>query len=209
MARTRNRAAAWAVVAIVAGAGVAFLASRGGKAALERTGPSYNEVGLPPVHTDPCPAPSELLATPATGAKTLPGVSLECIGAIGSTETVALRRLGGVPTVVNLWASWCGPCKQEMPDLQQVYAGAGGKVRVLGINTKDARDGARAAIANTGVTYPSLADPSKRVWTAAGGKFLPTTLFVDAKGHVAFTNVGPMDEKKLRELIATHLGVQL
>jgi thiol-disulfide isomerase/thioredoxin len=208
--RRRMWTAAAAVLVVLAGGATAvYVVSRDDGPAAAPGGPSFNAAGLPPVHTDPCPASSELLAAPATGAKTLPDISLQCIGAIGSDETVSLRRLGGKPTVVNLWASWCEPCKGEMPAIENVYAAAGGKVRILGINTKDARDSARASIGNTGVKYPSLADPSKRVWTSVGGKFLPTTLFVDAGGHVVFTKLGPMDEKTLRELIATHLAVQL
>ncbi|MEP7054652.1 MAG: TlpA disulfide reductase family protein [Actinomycetota bacterium] len=169
----------------------------------------FNVAGLPPVHVDRCPSGADLLPAPATGQDLLPDLTLECIGEIGTTETVALRRLGGVPTVVNLWASWCVPCRQEMPDLQQAYAAAGRKVRILGINTKDSAESARATMLSTGVRYANLADPGAKVRAAAGSNFMPTTLFVAADGRVVFRKVGPMTAAQMRQLIAEHLGVTL
>jgi thiol-disulfide isomerase/thioredoxin len=149
------------------------------------------------------------MAAPASGRNALPDAQLECIGEIGSTQTVALRRLGGKPTVVNLWASWCDPCKTELPEFQSVYAAAGGRVRFLGVNTKDSSEGARATIAQTGVKFANLADPSHQLRDSLGSNLMPATLFVDAQGRVVYTQLGPLKAKDLREKIAEHLRVQL
>jgi len=170
---------------------------------------TFNAVGLPPIHTDPCPKPADLLAQPAPGGKDyLPDVELECIGEVGSTETVSLRRLGKVPTVVNLWGSWCVPCRQEMPDLQRAYAGLAGKVRLLGVNTDDSPEGARATINQTQITWPSVADP-KALVRAHIGQFMPATLFVAADGRIVHRKFGRLDRTQFRELVQKHLGVQL
>jgi thiol-disulfide isomerase/thioredoxin len=170
---------------------------------------SYNAPGVQPIRTEPCPAAADALPAPATGRDALPDVQLECIGAEGSTDRVAMARLGGTPTVVNLWASWCSPCVKEMPDLEQVHRAAAGKVRFLGVNTDDAVSNARARIVGTGVTYPSVADPDERVRAAIAAPGLPATLLVDAEGRIVHRQFGPIDAERLTELLREHLGVRL
>jgi cytochrome c biogenesis protein CcmG/thiol:disulfide interchange protein DsbE len=170
---------------------------------------TFNAVGLPPIHTDPCPEPADLLAQPAPGGKDyLPDVELECIAEVGSTKTVSLRRLGKLPTVVNLWGSWCVPCRQEMPDLQREYAGLAGKVRLLGVNTDDSAEAARATINQTQISWPSLADPEALV-RAHIGQFMPATLFVAADGRIVHRKFGRLDRAQFRQLVQDHLGVRL
>jgi thiol-disulfide isomerase/thioredoxin len=170
---------------------------------------SYNAPGVQPIATDPCPAAADALPAPATGRDALPDVRLECIAAEGSTDRVAMARLGGTPTVVNLWASWCTPCVKEMPDLERVHRAAAGKVRFLGVNTDDAVSNARARIVGTGVTYPSVADPDERVRAGIAAPGLPATLLIDAKGRIAHRQFGPVTSDQLTGLIAEHLGVRL
>jgi thiol-disulfide isomerase/thioredoxin len=210
---TRHRAIALAATAIAVPFLIAAVLVGIAAASRHRTprpsALSFNQENLPPVNIDRCPSGGDLLPQPATGSGLLPDVTLECIGAIGSHETVALRRLGGVPTVVNLWASWCQPCRTEMPTLQAAAAAAGGRVRIIGVNTKDAAEAARATLSVTGATFPSLADPAAKVRSGVGSNFMPTTLFVTADGHIAFRKLGPMTAAELRALIAEHLGVTL
>lgn len=171
---------------------------------------SFNVIGLPPVQTDPCPTPAQQLPQPVTGKNALPDLTLECIGAIGSSQTVQMNRLGGVPTVVNIWSTSCEPCKREMPDLQRVHEQAAGKLRILGVNSNDYAEGARVTIRNTGISFASVADPDELFRPAIGSALMPTTLFVSAEGRIVHRKVGQfVDEADLRSDIAEHLGVQL
>ncbi|MEO6714465.1 MAG: TlpA disulfide reductase family protein [Mycobacteriales bacterium] len=171
---------------------------------------SFNADTLPIVHLDRCPTGDALLPQPATGKDLLPDLTLECIGEHGSTDTLSLRRLGGVPTVINLWQTLCEPCKAEMPDLQEVYADAGGKVRVLGVNSKDDAGAARSTINLTAVRYPSVADPSDLVKIGVGAFAMPTTIFVSAQGRVVHVKTGQYpNAAAIKDDIAEHLGVRL
>jgi cytochrome c biogenesis protein CcmG/thiol:disulfide interchange protein DsbE len=171
---------------------------------------SFNAQGLPPIHTDPCPAAGELLPEPVGGGKDhLPDLDLECIGEIGTTATVPLRRIGKIPTVINLWGSWCVPCRQEMPDLQLSYGDMHGRVRLLGINTDDNAEAARATMNSTKVTWPSVADPGAKVRAQIGPQFMPTTLFVAADGRIVHRKYGRLDRAQFRALVLEHLGVRL
>lgn len=171
---------------------------------------SFNVAGLPPVQTDACPSDTQLLPQPVTGKNALPDLTLECIGAIGSSQTVQLNRLGGVPTVVNIWSTSCEPCRREMPDLQRVHAQAAGRVRIIGVNSNDYAEGARATIKATGVSFASVADPDEQVRIAVGSALMPTTLFVAADGRIVYRKVGEFpDATRLKDDIAKHLGVRL
>jgi cytochrome c biogenesis protein CcmG, thiol:disulfide interchange protein DsbE len=158
---------------------------------------------VPQIATDPCPAPSELRTSPAPKGA-LPDVELRCLGHDGG---VRLAALGGVPTVVNLWASWCLPCRQEMPDIERLHQALGTKVRFLGVDTKDFENSARAAIQAAAVTYPSVFDKDERIRRAVGARTLPTTVLVGADGAVKNVHVGQLTEAELRALVTKHLGV--
>jgi thiol-disulfide isomerase/thioredoxin len=213
--RIRMLAATAVGVALIVIASALALRHDGKRARPAPPGPapaakSFNADGLPPIHTDACPAAGDLLPAPATGKDALPDLTLECIGAIGTSDTVELRRLGGVPTVVNLWSTSCDACRHEMPDLQAVYAAAAGKVRIIGVDSKDYAEGARATILNTGVRYPSLADPGEKVRVDVGSIGLPVTLFVSPAGKVVHRRLGAYpDEPAIKADIAEYLGVTL
>jgi cytochrome c biogenesis protein CcmG/thiol:disulfide interchange protein DsbE len=158
----------------------------------------------PLVGTDPCPAPAELLAAPPAKGQRLPDVALPCIGHEG---TVRMAALGGTPTVVNLWGSWCYPCRTEMPEFQQVHLALGAKVRFLGVDTKDTENAARSAIQRAAVSYPSVFDPGERIKRAVNTRSLPTTVLVGADGLVKTVHVGELTGTELRALVARYLGV--
>lgn len=85
----------------------------------------------------------------------LPALRLPCLG---NGPDVTLSSLTGRPTLVNLWASWCAPCREEMPLLQQAFAEHGQDIRFLGVATRDEPAVAADFAAATGVTYPSVVD---------------------------------------------------
>ena len=109
-------------------------------------------------------------------------------------------ELGRGPVVVNVWASWCGPCRREMP----LLARASARMRVVGIDERDDHGAARAFAASRGATYPSLSDADGAL--LAGLDMLPqdavpSTLFLDDRGRVAARVVGPVDSDLLRRVL--------
>ena len=150
-----------------------------------------------------CPEQS---STPARGADLLPALSFPCPGG-GSLD---LGRAPGVPTVLNLWGSWCGPCREELPIMQQFADSAAGQVRVMGVISKDGRPQSESFAEDAGVTFPSAFDGQGELMSRLGLNALPYTYFLDADGAVVYTQVGPVASvDDLRALAAEHLGVQL
>ena len=142
---------------------------------------------------------------PATGG--LPEMTLPCLG--GGPE-VDLSTLRG-PMVVNLWAQWCGPCREELPYYQRLHEEAGDKVAVLGIDWQDTRPAAALELARqSGVTYPLLADPAAETRAPLKVRGLPGVAFVDQDGavtHIEYVVIRSYDQ--LRDLVAEHLDVTL
>jgi cytochrome c biogenesis protein CcmG/thiol:disulfide interchange protein DsbE len=142
---------------------------------------------------------------PAEG-RPLSELSFDCPGG----GTLDLGRAQGVPTVVNLWGSWCPPCREEMPLLQQLADSAAGKVQVVGVISKDGLPQAESFAADAGVTFPSAFDGDGSLMADLGINVLPYTYFLDATGSLVHTQVGPVTSiEELRGLVAQHLGVQL
>ncbi|OMQ13936.1 redoxin, partial [Modestobacter sp. VKM Ac-2676] len=136
----------------------------------------------------------------------LTGLSLACF----TGGRLDLGRAQGTPTVVNLWASWCAPCREELPVVQELADTAGDQLRVLGVDSQD-RAAAGASFADdAGVTLPTAYDEDGEVATALGLRGLPHTVFLAADGSVAHVQVGQVQSlAEFRELVAEHLGVQL
>jgi thiol-disulfide isomerase/thioredoxin len=157
------------------------------------------------------PVPSATV-TPVSGAtptraatgQPLPDLTLDCFEGGGSVHVRQLRR----PAIVNLWASWCGPCVKEMPAFQSYASRAGHRVLILGVDTGDPKESAAALLQDLKVTYPNLYDQEKRLLGAVGRSALPLTLFVDADGHIQHLyNSVALDEPAITRLAQTYLGV--
>jgi thiol-disulfide isomerase/thioredoxin len=145
-------------------------------------------------------------ATGASGASDLPALTLACLG---GGRDVALDRVAG-PAVVNLWASWCGPCKEELPLLARLDDEAGDRLTVLGVDYQDPRpDGALDLAARSGVTFPQLADPGGSLADELRIVGMPGTLYVDADGSVTFVNRAFSSYDELTGLVRDHTGVDL
>ena len=139
----------------------------------------------------------------------LPALTLPCLG--GGPE-VDLSSLRG-PLVVNLWASWCGPCRREMPLLQRFATAYAGEVGVVGIDYNDPQPMAALELArDSGVTYPLLADPQTDL--AGRDPFpnlrgLPYLALVDESGTVVFgAYLEVKSREQLEDLVHEHLGVE-
>ena len=121
-----------------------------------------------------------------------------------------LARAPGVPTVVNLWGSWCTPCREELPLLQELADEAGERVRVVGLISKDGVPQADSFAEDAGITFPSAFDGEGELMAELGLNGLPYTAFLAADGTLAHSELGPVDSvEELRALVAEHLGVAL
>jgi cytochrome c biogenesis protein CcmG, thiol:disulfide interchange protein DsbE len=125
-------------------------------------------------------------------------------GAVGPVgATVSLSSLRGHPVIVNLWASWCDPCKEEAPILQRLWERYRSKgVVVLGVDTQDGSDDARGFITKFRVTYPSLRDGTDRTQKKFETTQLPETFVVDATGRLRQTIRGGLTTASEREIAA-------
>jgi thiol-disulfide isomerase/thioredoxin len=115
--------------------------------------------------------------------------------------TFAPADHAGRVLVVNFWATWCGPCREEQPSLSAVEAERGDDAVFVGVNYRDDTAAARAYLEEFGVAYPSLEDPSGSIAYRFGVPYLPATVVVDATGELRFRAVGALDEATLRSLI--------
>jgi cytochrome c biogenesis protein CcmG, thiol:disulfide interchange protein DsbE len=195
---SRRRGAA----ALVAGA-VAVLPALAGCSGDAGSGGAADEV--PAAHSvlHACPAQPD---QPARGATTLARLTFRCVGG----GTLDLAKAPGVPMVVNLWGSWCDPCREELPVMQQLADAAGDRVRVVGVISKDGVPQAESFAEDAGVTFPSAFDGQGDLMAKQGLNALPVSYLVDAQGAVTWTQVGPVTSlDELEQLVAGHLGVQL
>ena len=114
-------------------------------------------------------------------------------------ENLRLKEFRGKVVLVNFWASWCGPCRQEMPlleKIQQRYGPAG--FTVLGVNVEGKREKAMKIARKVNVSFPLLIDQGQHVSEAYGVDAMPYTVLVDRDGRVAYIHRGykPGDEAK-------------
>jgi cytochrome c biogenesis protein CcmG/thiol:disulfide interchange protein DsbE len=108
-------------------------------------------------------------------------------------QEASLADLRGKVVVLNLWASWCDPCREEAPVLESVWRGYRDKdVVVLGIDIQDLSDDARAFIREYGLTYPSLRDGSDGSRAALEATGVPETFVIDREGRIALHIAGPV-----------------
>jgi cytochrome c biogenesis protein CcmG/thiol:disulfide interchange protein DsbE len=105
-----------------------------------------------------------------------------------------LRSLRGKVVVLNFWAAWCAPCREEIPHLQAWAAGQRG-VQVVLVNIGDKPQVMRDWLQRAGVTLTSLRDPESRALAELGLRQLPATLILDAEGRIRWKMIGKVDEQ--------------
>jgi len=107
-----------------------------------------------------------------------------------SHRVLSLKSFRGRSLVINFWASWCVPCRTEMPLLEKAYRAEGGNVAFVGIDTNDTPAAARAFLAKVHVTYPVASDTNGSLALKYGLFGLPTTIFISATGKVLGRHIG-------------------
>jgi cytochrome c biogenesis protein CcmG/thiol:disulfide interchange protein DsbE len=122
--------------------------------------------------------------------------------------TDTIRDLRGYPVVVNLWASWCTPCRAEFPIFQRTSVALGRKVGFLGVLIQDKRPSAQRFLKEFPLTYPSIDDADRGVIRELRAVGVPSTAFYDRKGKLAFLHQGVYrEESDLHKDIQRYLGV--
>lgn len=137
----------------------------------------------------------------------LPDVVLPCLG---GGRDVDLSQLRG-PAIINVWASNCEPCREELPILQQVHEQADTDLTVLGLDYRDYFPGAALRLlSDSGVTFPSVADVNGVTTADLQVVALPQTVFVNRAGSVVAVERREMTSYAMvSDLVDQHLGVQL
>ena len=129
---------------------------------------------------------------------TIPPRLRAALGGALADGRLSLAELRGTPVVLNLWASWCTPCREEAPRLQKGWERWGPRgVAFLGLNIQDLRGDARAFAAKFGITHPSVRDARRGVADSYGATGIPETFFVDARGRVVGHVIGVVSEREL------------
>jgi thiol-disulfide isomerase/thioredoxin len=183
----RRRALAVAVAGLAATAALAGCGSDAGSSNGAETGFVNVQTGITQIST------GDRQAMPALSGTTLQGKALSA-------------SYTGHVTVVNVWGSWCTPCREEAPDLAEAYQKYSSEgVQFLGINTRDDNAAAVAYDAQFGIKYPSLQDPDETLVLALKqiipATSVPSTVIVDSSGKVAVRALGGITEPELAQEI--------
>jgi thiol-disulfide isomerase/thioredoxin len=153
----------------------------------------------------PCPESDADVAVVADG---LPDLTLPCLT---SGPDVRLAGLRGTPLVVNVWASWCAPCREELPLLVDLDERTDtDDLLVLGVDLLDRTDPAIAIVEDFGLRFASVVDADGDLRAALGLQAPPVTYFVDADGVIVRTKIGAFaSQAELDAAVTDALGVEL
>lgn len=117
-------------------------------------------------------------------------------------NTVSLSDFFGKPIVVNFWATWCSPCKMEMPHFEDAYFAYGEDIHFLMVNVGDSRDDAYKFGEKNNYTFPIYHDSSYSASMAYSVSSIPATLFINKDGELVHTQIGTMNKMMLETHIA-------
>jgi thiol-disulfide isomerase/thioredoxin len=138
------------------------------------------------------------------------GAPVELSGTTLTGEHLDVAQLRGQPTVLNVWGSWCAPCRIEAPALKQASATYAGRASFVGIDIKDNAAAALAFEDSYGITYPSIEDPGGQAVLALSqhvpASAVPVTLILDDQGRVAARILGAAEESTLTALLDSVLA---
>lgn len=154
------------------------------------------------------PRPPPLAQGPGIAVgSVLPDATLEGFAGAPPVSPASYR---GRPLVLNLWATWCSPCAEEMPAFQEVFQAAGDQVAFLGVDVDDAPSLAQAFVKRLGVTYDLAIDPEREFQRRVLRDIrMPHTLLIDPDGVIVHRELRPLNADELRRLLAEHLAVKV
>ena len=157
---------------------------------------SAGQVGYPDV-------PRNLTRVPPDQRKELPTVSGPLLG---SNQTISTQDYRGKVVVINVWGSWCPPCRKEAPDLQSASVETKDVAQFVGITSKDYDPApAEAFVRSFEITYPSIYDPTGKVLLAFAGDLppsaIPSTMIIDREGRLAVRVLSEVSKITLVDMI--------
>jgi thiol-disulfide isomerase/thioredoxin len=159
-----------------------------------------------------CSSPSEKIAGQVVSCESISSSTTEnsiMLDCLDGTDGASINGIKG-PAIINVWGSWCAPCKEEMPILRSFYEKAQGKLALIGVDVEEASIGdGRKFVEDYGITWPNLydADGKSRAYFGMG---VPVTWFISADGSVAYKHIGVFkNEIELISMTSKYLGVKL
>lgn len=140
----------------------------------------------------------------STTANATTGLASVQLTPVAKAPELALDKPQAKPVVVNMWATWCTPCRKELPAFQAVATARADDVRIVGVNIGEDRDAATAFLTTVGVTFDQYLDPDAALRTELSITSLPATVIIN-KGAVVATHRGALTEKELNAFINAHV----
>lgn len=170
----------------------------------EKYGASYQpDVLTPPVTDDTAPAVTDD-TTPAPDTADPDAFKAPGFTVIdGDGNAISLADMRGKPVILNLWASWCPPCKAELPDFEAAYKNYGDTIHFMMVNLTDGyqetAEKAKSFIADTGYTFPVYFDTESEAAIAYNATSIPATYFIDAEGNLVVYAHGMLNAENLQK----------
>jgi peroxiredoxin len=121
-------------------------------------------------------------------------------------ETMKLNDLRSKAVMLNFWATWCGPCVEEMPTLQSYFEKYGQELVIIGVNADEPRSDVVDFTEDNSLTFPIVLDPDSRIQDLYKIRGYPTSYFIDAQGVIRAVHIGSLSETLLDEYLA-EIGV--
>jgi peroxiredoxin len=148
-------------------------------------------------------SPSSPSTVPAPRRATIGAAAPDFVGRDLQGRTVQLSRLRGAPVVLTFFASWCHPCEEELPALEQAQRTAGNKLTVVAINYQDIADDSKAFTQRLGVTFPVVTEDTAQnpIASLYDVHEMPDVVFIDANGVVRDRAWGPLSKRDIQQAI--------
>jgi peroxiredoxin len=112
--------------------------------------------------------------------------------------TITLAELSGKPIALNFWATWCAPCRAEIPELESAYQRYNNdELTIIGVNAGESANVVAAYVLDIGITFDVVLDPSGEVVEAYGVIAFPTTIWIDRTGIIRAKHIGPLSSEDI------------